>query len=119
MEMGDPESPPTTPVPREKVLRWMQSDDIEVLGRTFYFMTDKRHYSRIQPPLTFDECHPFAMRYYERCFRENPEGKSWALARYPAGWSFVNWFVGLRNDRETSRRALDDLKQLLARLYKE
>jgi len=118
-EMGDPESSPTAPVPREKVLRWMQDDNIDVLGAAFYFITDKRYYPRVHPPLAFEDYHPFAIRYYKRCFRENPEDNKWALGRYPAGWSFVVWFVGLWNDREVPRKALDDLKQLLARLYKE
>lgn len=118
-EMGDPESPNTSLVPRDKVLRWMQNSDIEVMGRTFYFITDRRHYLRIDPPLQFENYHPFVLRYYERCFRENPEDKTWALGRYPAGWSFVNWFVGLWNDRKIPRRALQDLKDLLAGLYKD
>ena len=118
-EMGDPENPPTTVVPREKVLTWMQSGDIEVLGRTFYFMTDKRHSPRIRPALAFEDYHPFAIRYYKRCFRENPEESKWALGRYPAGWSFVNWFAGLWNVSTVPRKALNDLKQLLATLYKE
>jgi hypothetical protein len=116
--MGDPDSPPIAPVPRETVLRWMGSDNLEVLGAVSYFIGDKRYYPRIQPPLTLDDYHRFTMRYYERFFFEDPNGE-WADSRYTVGRDLVNWFAGLWRDREVPRKILGELKEWLARLYKE
>lgn len=115
--MGDSESPPTTPIPREKVLRWMQSDDIEALGAVYALMADQRHHQRVDPPVLLSDSHLFLMRYYERCFLENPDGR-WSSSRYEAGWDVVNWFASLWDDRDVPRELLHELKQWLAKLYK-
>jgi hypothetical protein len=91
---------------------------LEVLGAVFKLLHKPEHYNRIEPPLTFGDYRAFHLNYYERCFRENPEG-TWSDSRYIAAHSFVAWFFGLWNDETVSRDALAELKALLARLYSE
>lgn len=112
----DPEHPSDAAIRREDVLRWMNASELEVQGAAFALLMREPHYSRIEPPLSFEDCHRFAMRYYERCFRENPDG-DWADSRYSAGWSLVNWFRGLWFDSEVPRSALSELKDWIARVY--
>jgi hypothetical protein len=96
----------------------MKSSDMETLGALVELITNKRYYTNIDPPLSLDNYHPFMTHYYERCFRENPQGE-WVDSRYSAGSSFVNWFTGLWNDPEVPRNTISDLKALLAKLYLE
>jgi hypothetical protein len=95
----------------------MNSQDIEVLGVVYAFFTDQKHSNRVRPPLDFGAYHKFVMRYYERCFRENPEG-DWANSRFEAGCDLVNWFAILWNDKTVPRSALQELKVWLAGLYR-
>jgi hypothetical protein len=112
------EEPPTTPIPKERVLRWMGSRDIETLGAAYAFLSDKaERRNRIVPPLQFDEEFEFVKAYYERCFLENPD-RDWCSNRYEAGWDLVNWFAALWNDPEVPRSTFDDLKSWMARLYR-
>jgi len=114
--MGGPEK--STFVSGDKVKAWMHTDDIEALGALYEFLTEKRFYSRVSPPLSFEDYHLFVVRYYERCLREDPEGQ-WCNSRYSAGWDLVNWFKGLWQDSYVPRSALWELKEWLARLYKQ
>ncbi|HUU13753.1 MAG TPA: hypothetical protein VM182_08585 [Terriglobia bacterium] len=113
------ERPPTNPIPKEMVLKWMASRDIQALGATYAFLFNKpERRNRVQPPLEYRDYHKFVTHYFERCFRENPDGK-WTNNRYEAGWDLVNWFAFQWNDPEVPRSALDDLKSWMAKLYKE
>lgn len=116
--MGDAENSSTTPILLEDVLRWMRSDDIEVLGAAYALISDKRHYMRIQPSPSLAHSYEFLMCYFERCLLENPDGQ-WSNSRYEAGWDVVNWFADLWRDQTVPRKMLHKLKEWLARLYKE
>jgi hypothetical protein len=110
--------PATGPIQREDVRRWMDAPDIEAQGALLDLLMNRSHYLRIDPPLSFEDYHIFVMRYYERCFREDPDGE-WSDTRYTAGWGLVNWFKGLWFDSNVPRSALGELKDWLARLYRE
>ena len=56
------------PIPRDRVLEWMRTDDIESMGAIYSLITD--HFSRIQPPLEFADYYPFTLRYFQRCLVE-------------------------------------------------
>jgi hypothetical protein len=58
------------------------------------------------------------MRYYERCLREDPGGE-WSDSRYSAGWSLVNWMVGLWNQRPDWHQGLVEWKTWLAQQYRQ
>lgn len=106
------------PLSAESVRRWMKTTDLEAMGAVFTLLHEPQHYNRITPPLVFDDYRSFHLRYYEACFRENVDGK-WCDSRYIAAHSLVRWFCGLWRDDSVPRVALDELKSLLARLYRE
>jgi hypothetical protein len=98
------------------VQRWMASTDIEILGFTYALLSDRR--IRIEPSVPLDDYVRFVKLYYERCFRENPDGE-WSDSSHSAGMGFVNLFAHLWRDMSVPRSVLDDLKVWLGRLYKE
>jgi hypothetical protein len=108
--------PKVTSVPLDELHGWMKSEDIEVLGHTYLILNDSRFH--VYPPLSRDEYNIFAMHYFGRCLRENPDGE-WSDNRYSAGWDIVRWFVQLWDDAEVSRSLLVEIKQWLERLYRE
>lgn len=114
----DSEEPPTSPISRERVLECMQSGDLEVLGATYWLVCGGKLSQRIEPPLSFAECHPFMIKFYDRCFRENPVGE-WTRSRYGAGMDLLGYFVGLWEDARYPRETLTEIKDWLAALYKE
>lgn len=103
---------------KDHVKRWMASEEIECLGALFCLLMDRACYERIDPPLQFADYQGFVQTYLERCLREDPEGE-WADSRYEAGWTLAKWFRGLWLDPAVPRSALRELKDWLARLYKE
>lgn len=102
------------PIARQRVLEWMRTDDIECMGALHSLITD--HYDRIQPPLQFDEYHPFVLRYFQRCVLEDPKSE-WAESRYSAGHTFIGWFVWSWRDPERRTSTVPELKEWLAALY--
>jgi hypothetical protein len=108
----------TTPIPHDTVKGWMESQDIETMGALMNLLADPRHFSRIDPPLTFEEYFPFAARYYERTIRENPGGE-WSDSRTTAGSDFAKWFIQLWENRSTYDSEIRQIKTLLKRLYEE
>lgn len=108
--------PRTDAIPLTDLSRWMRSSDIEILGFANSMMHEARF--RIEPPLSPHEYVGYLERYYERCIRENPDGK-WSDSRHSAGTNLVNTFGSLWSDSSVPRELLDDLKNWLARLYKE
>jgi hypothetical protein len=106
----------TTPIERDKVKRWMETEDIEATGALMSLLADKKHFQRIDPPLAFQEYFPFATHYYERSIGENPDGE-WSDSRTTAGWDFAKWFIHLWENRPTYDSETSDLKSLLRRLY--
>ena len=112
------ETPPDRPISKGRILEVMKSHDIEVLGAVYKFVTNKGRSKAIRPALQLEDYYRFMTHYYERCFREDPKGE-WADSRYLAGWGLVNWFVSLWNDKEVPRYTIANLKDWLARLYRE
>lgn len=107
----------TTPVPREKVERWMQSGDINVQGAVYNFILEEKCLSRVQPPLEFEDYNQYILNFYERCIIENPDTE-WVLSRYIAGYEFVNYFKWAWNIPELNRKVLEGFKKWLGDLYK-
>lgn len=103
-------------IPREDIIRWMSSQNIDVLGVVYFLIHEKKHYIRVLPHLTFDDYHAFQMRYFERCLREDPQSE-WADSRYSAGWDIVGWFKGLWEDKSVPRGAIAELRDWLKNLY--
>jgi hypothetical protein len=117
-QLGVNSTPPEDPIPRRDIERWMGSEDLEALGALMVILTKKKHYLRITPPLGLDDYFPFLLHYFERCLRENVDGE-WMDSSYTAAWSLVNWFRGFWDDPEVPRKRLREMKDWLARLYRE
>lgn len=115
---GLPERPRDAEIPKELLLEWMQTNDIEVLGVLYAFTSKPEYAKRIQPPLTLPEYRDFLLRYFEYCLRLNPDGE-WAHTRYEAGWDLVSWFTKLWQEKEASHETLRKIKTWLASLYKD
>ena len=115
-EFGLHEQPKESAIPKEKVLSWMNSDDPEVLGALYSFVTEPRQAARVTPPLTFDEYWNFVSRYFSRCFRENPNGE-WAHSRYEAGWDLASWFTSVWKDDAIAGDAKNDIKKWIGDQY--
>lgn len=62
-------------IPLNSLVRWMQSDDIEVMGEVADIITYPPYYQRICPALAEYELGEYLMNYYERCLIENPHNE--------------------------------------------
>ena len=121
-ELGLPTSAKGVSTPRAvskgRVLEIMSDGDINVLGAVYTFIMDSKNNQRVEPPLLYADYQRFLLSYYERCFREDPQS-AWADSRYSAGWDLVNWFSHIWQDNNIPRSGVAELKDLLARLYRE
>ncbi len=106
----------TDVIPLDDLRHWTRSEDLEVLGFVMAMIDDGRF--RIEPPLTPGEFRDFVVRYYGRCFKENPQGE-WADSNYSAGHDVANVFGSLWRDHRVSRNILRDLRDWLATLFVE
>lgn len=105
-------------IPKTRVFGWMASDDIEAMGATYHLVTDGVHAARIQPPLMLDEVKGFFLRYYARCFREDPD-TDWADSRYTAGYGLMVWFKSMwHDDSKVPGSVFEEIKIWLADLYR-
>lgn len=103
-------------IPREKLERWVSSDDIQVMGAVYSLLSNPRQVARIHPPLQLVEVGVFLQRYFERCIRDNPESE-WADSRYSAGWDVTGLFTNWWNDSRVPREYLSAWKAWLMNLY--
>lgn len=117
-QFGLPENPKNHAIPRDAVVAWLGSDDIEVLGALYSYLMNVQYAKRIVPPLVFSDYAKFLTHYYERCFRENPDG-DWSHGRYAAAWDLAGWFGTIWKDRKVDRNELVKMKSWLARTYKD
>jgi hypothetical protein len=108
-------TPKTDVIPLSDLREWMKSGDIEIVGFAYHMIGNARF--RIEPPLAVEEYVDFIKGYYERCLLENPDG-DWSDSRFTAGADLVNIFGHLWRDPEVPRPLLEDLRNMLARLYK-
>jgi len=100
-------------IPREKIKKWMQSDDLETLGIVFTLMKDYK----IEPPLSLEDEYKFMILYFECCLLKNPENKTeWSDSRETITELIVDWFKIL-SDKPNTYKMLDELSEWLAQLY--
>lgn len=114
---GTPERPKRDRIPKQRVVEWSQSEDIDTLGALYGYVSDPTYASRVSPALSADEFVSLAIKYFEWCLRENPDSK-FANSRYEAGWELVGLFAGLWKDLQTPRDECERLKTWLADLYR-
>ncbi len=115
---GLPERPRYSEIPKDRILDWMQTGDVEALGAIYSFVTKPEYYNRITPALTLVEYVEFIIRYFDCCLRLNPDS-DWAHTRYEAGWDLASWFAKLWQDQSNYQESLKQIKDWLAILYKK
>jgi hypothetical protein len=101
---------------KDRIIGFMSSDEIEVLGAVFSLIHKEKFYRRILPALAFAEYREFNLKYYKRCLIEDPKG-AWVMSRHEAGWSFVSWFRALLKDPTVPKDAIIELKTLVEELW--
>jgi hypothetical protein len=112
------ENSATKIISKSNVINWMKSNDIEVLGAIYSYITKPQHAARVTPALIQSDYSEFLMRYFERCFYENPDG-DWSDSRYAAARGVGSWFRALWKEYEVNKNELVELKNWLARVYKK
>ena len=68
--------------------------------------------NRITPPLTIEEICAFAQVYFRKSFLETPRGT------YAPTLEFIHWFIVLWTNPSIPRQYADNLKRMLAELYR-
>ena len=106
----------TVSIDASEVKLWLSATDIEILGAAYSFIMTPRLSRGITPPLTLKDYKDFLLRYYERCFFEDPQSE-WASSRYSAGWDLANWIQSLWG--QGHKDVLDEVKVWLAQVYRE
>lgn len=67
-----------------------ESDDPDILGLGYDFMTDKDRAKRIFPELSWEEAHFLVRKYYKECIKENFTS-DWADSRFFATLDCMAW----------------------------
>ncbi len=107
------------PIPLSVVRKWMLCDDIEVQGQTSDLVTYPPWWERIEPPLGEDELTGFLLRYYRRCFLEDPVSDL-ADSRYGIAREIVEWYAAVPQEEDVLQQGfLSHVKGLLRSLYVE
>jgi hypothetical protein len=102
-------------VPISQVRKWMISEDTDILGATYGFLSNDGQVNRVSPPLEFDEVFDFMLRYYEFCLRTDPKSQ-WANSRYSAGWDLAGWFAQMWDEKRDTKY-FQAIKAMLEKLY--
>ncbi|GIV21450.1 MAG: hypothetical protein KatS3mg023_3201 [Armatimonadota bacterium] len=111
------ESRGSSTLPRQLVLSWMRSQDIEVMALVEQLLGDRRFTDRIRPPLQFEEYHEFLVRYIEQCIWRDVHNHKYVLERWEAGYRLVTYFWYLLDNPSLPYYAIEDLKRLMVRLF--
>jgi hypothetical protein len=89
------------PIPRDKVLRWIDAAaDLSTLAK-LYRLTDEGYY-RIQPDLGRDASCALIQRYLLQCVREGVAESDEIQGRYEAAQLLHVWFCHLLEIKDTS-----------------
>lgn len=89
------------PIPRERVLCWIEATtDLSTLAK-LYRLTDEGYY-RIQPDLGREASCALIQRYLLQCIREGVSDDDEIQGRYEAAQSLQVWFCHLLEMKDTS-----------------
>lgn len=109
---------PTKRVNASVVRSWLKSDDPEVLGAIYDFMTRPNGAARISPPLDFAEYQNLMFRYGDICLRRDEAGE-WADSRYSYGTRLVGWILKLWKGDDRERQFVQRWKEWLSQKYRD
>jgi hypothetical protein len=102
-------------IPASDIRAWMCDAPVEVLALLARLVLN--HSRQIVPPLSMEEICDLVRRYYQQVLTQETHSE-FVPPRSIAGHELVRWFRGLWNDSAVPRKYLDDLKMMLAELYK-
>ena len=103
-------------IPKNKLIEWMKSDSIDVLGATFIIFDKFANLVESMPEQ--EQVIPFYKEYFKRCILEDPKGE-FAEGRYLVGYTLTGFYKAVRNDKRQPPYLLKEIRDLLATLYKQ
>ncbi|VWC56624.1 MULTISPECIES: hypothetical protein [Burkholderia] len=110
-------------VPRGELLRFMDSDQPEVLGSLYAKLTKRAFTERIAPPMEFGDYKRLFLKFYGLCisndYVEADNLQSFLIARYIAVVDFGRWFVSIVEDKKVARSDVADVMKWLENLYRQ
>ncbi|KER68561.1 hypothetical protein HR51_26940 [Burkholderia cepacia] len=108
-------------VPRSELLKFMDSDQPEVLGSLYAKLTKRSFTEKIVPPMEFGDCKRLFLKFYGLCisndYVEAGNPQSFLISRYIAAVDFGRWFVSIVEDRKIARSDVADVVRWLENLY--
>jgi len=109
------------PIPGMRLAEWLASDDLEILGACHEILTERFDRLDAKGKTRFSEPSELVLHrllhFFRRCLVENRPGE-YALNRFQAGRGVYNWFLALSANDAVPLQALDDIKRMLADLYR-
>lgn len=97
-------------IARSDIARWIASGDLRVLMEVGAIVLENSH--RIEPPMAIEDLCKIVLLFFKRTFRELPR------KTYTPTLEFVDWFRQLWNNCSYPRQYVQDLKEMLADLYR-
>jgi len=100
------------------IRKWIISSDIEALSVLYVFLDEEKYFMKIKPPLSFLDYFNLIKNYFTLCFKVD-HNHPWIISRYAACSDLIGWFMSFWNDENIPRKYLEEMKEWLAKLYKE
>jgi len=100
------------------IRKWIISGDIEALALLYVLLNKKNYFMKIRPHLSFIDYFNLIKNYFTLCF-ETDHDHPRIISRYTAGRDLIGWFMSFWNDENIPRKYLEEMKEWLAKLYKE
>lgn len=105
-------------IPIEKVLEWMETEDLGAMGAVSEIVTLVEFVERINTEIDQEILERFLYRYYERCLIEDPED-DYADNRYETCRSLLAWFQALPKDVDPdSNSFIVNMKYWMEEIYR-
>jgi hypothetical protein len=105
----------TDKIPASQVKTWLCDAPVDVLGALTGLIL--KHSRRIEPPLNMQEICDAILEYYKQCLQGKTQGE-FVPPKHIAGRELVRWFRSLWNDPSVPRVHLQDIKMMLAEVFR-
>ncbi len=104
-----------TKIPDYEINKWIESDDIEILGLLFYILDQRNNLIESFPSM--EKTIKFYIYYFRRCLIEDPQS-DWADNRYIAAYDLMRLYKALRKDICVPLNFLKDIRVMIRDVYK-
>lgn len=105
-------------IPKEVLLEIMKTKDLETMGAIFNIFDSEEYENLIDQYPDMEDIIGFYVTFFRRCIIENIAGE-YALNRYEAAGTLVNFYKGLKKDKRVPKRMIDTVKSMLKEVYME